>query len=101
MRPDGRSGRACRGAAQRDVASGEQRRQRLLRRCGWLDPGEAHLAAVVETHATRIDDCGDAAVALGLELARCGERGVTGDERKCDDEMKQSRHGARKGCVVL
>ena len=85
---------------QRDVAAGEQRGQRLLRRRRGLDPGEADFAAVIETHAARIDDRGDATFALRLELARRRERGVAREEKECDDEMKQSCHVTRRGCVI-
>ncbi|MGY3370150.1 hypothetical protein ACVWZL_007275 [Bradyrhizobium sp. GM2.4] len=83
-----------------NVATDEQRRQRLLRGCGRLDAGQADFPAVIETQTARIDR-GDAAFALGLELARRGGRTASRDQKTCDDEMKQSRHVARKGCVAL
>ncbi|MFX8246822.1 hypothetical protein ABTL56_20095, partial [Acinetobacter baumannii] len=65
-----------------------------------LDAGQAHLAAVVETDAARVDDGGDAALALGFELAWRSEGRVTRGEQNCDGEMKSLRHGARRGCVM-
>ena len=65
-------------AAQRDVAAGDDRRQRrgalgLVGR-DRLDAGKPDLAAVVEAKAARIDHGGDAAFALRLERAGRRER---------------------------
>ena len=67
---------------QGHLAPGDDRRQRrnIFRFFGShrLDAGENHLAAVLEAKAARVDDGGDAAVALRLKRATRRDRRTNG-----------------------
>src|SRR2546430_2762123 len=83
-------------AAQRHVASGQDRRQR---RCapgffchGRLDAGKKDLAAVGQTKGARIDDLDDAAFALRFECASRGGGRTSGGGNK-DETARRQRCG--------